>query len=85
MRKITVDVDTLKISHTGDVMINEVAEAGLNIVLSAVAAEVTLDGWESGEDALTEVCAELWRAFREERGARAELPALAEQENTNEH
>lgn len=70
MRKITIDVDTLKISHTGDVMINEVAEAGLNTVLSAVASQVNLDGWESGEDALAEVCAELWRAFREERAAR---------------
>lgn len=72
MRKITVDVDTLKISHTDDVMINEVAKAGFVVLMSAVENQVRTDGWESGEDALTEICAQMWRVFREERTAQAE-------------
>lgn len=70
MRQLTIDMDTLKISHEGDLLIGEVAEIGMNVVLCAISSQVKAAGWESGEDALTEVCAELWRAFREERAAR---------------
>lgn len=72
MRQVTVDVDTLKISHTGNVLISEVAEAGLNVVLSAVGEQVKLGGWESGEAALAEVIAMMWRAFQEERTAKTQ-------------
>lgn len=67
MRKIIIDVDTLRVTPTGNVTIKEVAKAGIATTLSAIASQVERDGWESGEDALVAVCAEMWHAFREER------------------
>ena len=49
-------------------------------VSGAVLMQAEHYGWESAEEALTEVCTLMWQAFREERAARAELPALAEQD-----
>lgn len=67
MRKVIIDVDTLHIETTGSMTIKEVAKAGEAATLSAIAAQIIEDGWESGEDALIAVCDDLWHAFRQER------------------
>lgn len=72
MRKITIDLDTEKITNTGPLSPNEAATAGTNVTISAVLMQAEHYGWESAEEALTEVCDLMWKVFREER---------AEQEN----
>ena len=76
MRKINIDLDTMEITNTGPLSPNEAATAGTNVTMSAVFMQAEHYGWESAEEALTEVCALMWQAFREERDA---------QEGTREH
>lgn len=72
MRQIIIDLDTMEIANTGPLSIQDVANAGINVTMNAVIKQAEKHGWESAEEALTETCALMWRAFREER---------AEQEN----
>lgn len=69
MRKIIIDVDTEKITNTGPLSPNEAATAGTNVAMYAVFMQAEHYGWESAEEALTEVCTLMWQAFREERDA----------------
>lgn len=70
MRRIIIDLDTETITNTGPLSPNEAATAGLNVTMSAVLMQAEHYGWESAEDALTDVCADMWRVFREERSER---------------
>lgn len=67
MRKIIIDLDTETITNTGPLSPNEAATAGTNVTISAVLMQAEHYGWESAEEALMEVCADMWRVFREER------------------
>lgn len=67
MRRIIIDLDAKTITNTGTLSPNEAATAGTNVTMSAVLMQAEHYGWESAEDALTDVCADMWRVFREER------------------
>ena len=68
MRRIIIDLDAKTITNTGTLSPNEAATAGVNVTMSAVLMQAEHYGWESAEEALMEVCADMWRVFREERG-----------------
>lgn len=72
MRKITIDVDTMKITNTGPLSPLEAANAGFNVVMGAVLKQAEEYGWVSGEAALMEICGLMWRVFREERDSRTD-------------
>lgn len=67
MRKITIDVDTMEVTNTGPLSPLEAGTVGFNVTMGAVLNQAEHYGWESAEDALTDICSEMWRVFREER------------------
>lgn len=70
MRKINIDIDKMEITNTGPVSPHEAATAGVNVTINAVLMQAEHYDWESAENALIEVCSEMWRVFREERAER---------------